>query len=75
MTGNLLSLKEAVATYAASSANKLRGQHSVAGRVTVFLMTNRFMEDLPQYRNAGTYVFPVLTLEKVFEHGFQRCNF
>ncbi len=61
MTGELQSLREAVATYAAGSANKLRGQHSVAGRVTVFLMTNRFRDDLPQYHNAGSYDFPVKT--------------
>ncbi len=61
MTGELHSLKEAVATYVATCANKLRGQGSVAGRVTVFLMTNRFREDLPQYSNAGSYDFPVKT--------------
>ncbi len=61
MTGDILSLKEAVATYAAACANKLRGQGSVAGKVTVFLMTNRFRDDLPQYCNADSYDFPVKT--------------
>ncbi len=83
MTGKLSSLREAVATYASGCANKLRGQKSVAGRVTVFLMTNRFRDDLPQYHNVGSYDFPVKTddtleitdaafsvLDKLYRHGF-----
>ena len=37
-------LEEAVATYISRAAEKLRAQHSVAGAVTVSIMTNRFKE-------------------------------
>lgn len=42
-------LQASVASFAASCANKLRGQHSLASAVTVFVSSNRFREDLPQY--------------------------
>lgn len=48
------SLKSSVVSFASSCANKLRGQHSLAKSVTVFVMTNRFREDLPQYGNSQT---------------------
>ena len=57
MVRDLPSLKASVATFASSCANKLRGQQSVAGAVTVFLKSNRFREDLTQYANAATYYF------------------
>ena len=57
MVGDLPSLKASVATFASSCANKLRGQRSVAGAVTVFLSSNRFRDDLQQYANAATYYF------------------
>lgn len=38
-----------VANYAARCAAKLRQQHSATGFVSVFIDTNRFREDLPQY--------------------------
>lgn len=48
-------LRESVASYLASAAEKLRRQNSVAGAVYVFVLTNRFKEDEPQY-NAGITV-------------------
>ncbi len=48
-------LRESVATYLATAAEKLRHQKSAAGAVYVFLLTNRFKEDEPQY-NAGITV-------------------
>lgn len=54
MTDDLDSLKASVATFASSCANKLRGQHSAARNVTVYIATNRFREDLPQYYNSAT---------------------
>ena len=48
-------LRESVTTYLATAAEKLRRQHSVAGAVYVFVMTNRFKENEPQY-NAGMTV-------------------
>ena len=38
-----------VSDFAAICARKLRKEHTAAGRVTVFMYTNRFREDLPQY--------------------------
>jgi DNA polymerase V len=48
----LSELKEAIATYACRAAEKLRQQQSVAARVLVFLHTNPFAEDLPQYHRS-----------------------
>ncbi|EJW99858.1 UmuC protein, partial [gut metagenome] len=48
--GNMITdydeLQASVASFAASCANKLRGQHSLATAVTVFVSSNRFREDL-----------------------------
>lgn len=51
----LAELRESVASYLATAAEKLRRQNSAAGAVYVFLLTNRFKEDEPQY-NAGITV-------------------
>lgn len=42
-------LASRVSDFAARCAAKLRSEHSAAGVVTVFLYTNRFRDDLPQY--------------------------
>ena len=47
-------LNEAVVTYASRAAEKLRKQHHVAGAIQVFLQTNPFKPDEPQYNNAVT---------------------
>ena len=57
MVSDLPSLKSSVATFASSCANKLRGQSAGAKSVTVYLLSNRFREDLAQYNNAGTWTF------------------
>ena len=57
MVSDLPSLKASVAHFAASCANKLRGQGSVCGTVTVFISSNRFREDLQQYGNASSFSF------------------
>ncbi len=57
MVSDLTSLKASVATFASSCANKLRGQNSGAKAVTVFVCSNRFREDLPQYGNSATLPF------------------
>ena len=54
MVGSLDSLRAAVATFAGSCANKLRGEGSGATSVTVFLCSNRFRDDLEQYGNAAS---------------------
>lgn len=63
MVTKLSDLKATVAGYAASSANKLRGQHSLCRTVTVFVTSNRFREDLPQYSNALTTTLPIATAD------------
>ena len=63
MITDLPSLRASVASYTASSANKLRGQRSLAGAITVFVMSNRFREDLPQYHNALTRTLAVPTAD------------
>lgn len=54
MVESMEQLKSAVATFAASCANKLRGQQAVARQVTVFIASNAFRDDLAQYANAAT---------------------
>lgn len=49
MLSSLQDISTHVANYAARCARKLRGQHSVAGTVGVFIDTNHFRTDLPQY--------------------------
>jgi DNA polymerase V len=61
MVGDLTSLKASIANFASSCANKLRGQHSVAGSVTVFIASNYFREDLEQYSNGATFNFATPT--------------
>jgi len=45
-------LEEAVSTYIARAAEKLRAQGSVAGAVEVYIRTNPFCEKQPQYQRA-----------------------
>ena len=56
--GNLVTdydeLQASVASFAASRAYKLRGQHSLASARTAFVSSNRFREDFPQYSNGQT---------------------
>ncbi len=51
MISDLDGLMTHVSNYAARCAQKLRSQHTVASVVSVFLHTNAFREDLPQYWN------------------------
>ena len=61
MVSDLDSLKASVATFASSCANKLRGQDSCCRSVTVFVASNRFREDLPQYGNSAYTTFTTAT--------------
>ncbi len=56
-------LEEAVATYIRRAAEKLRAQQSVAGAVTVGIMTNRFKEDAPQYQRSLVVPLPEPTAD------------
>ncbi len=46
----LAGLEEAISTYIARAAEKLRRQHSVAGAIQVFIRTNPFKPGHPQYQ-------------------------
>lgn len=86
--GDMVSDKEqmsiAVSNFAASCAEKLREQHSAARFVTVYITTNYFRQDLPQYDNAAIIEFPEATnstvdivkesvkaLEEIFKGGYK----
>lgn len=61
MVSDLPSLKASIAHFAASCANKLRGQGSACKSVTAFIGSNRFREDLPQYGNTASTSFVTAT--------------
>lgn len=63
MVTELEDLKASVAHFASSCANKLRSQSSLCRSVTVFIATNRFREDLPQYNNILTCTLPIATAD------------
>lgn len=58
---DLEGLKESVSAYAALCAEKLRRQKSCALSLMVFIHTNNFREDLPQYFQNSVVKFPVAT--------------
>lgn len=51
-------LEEAVSTYTARAAEKLREENSLASTITVQIMTNRHKKDLPQYYNSLSIKLP-----------------
>ena len=55
---DLPSLREAVASYIAIAAVKLRGQGSRAGRVQVYIRTNPHKEGVPQYQRGLAVPLP-----------------
>lgn len=59
MVTDFHSLQSSVVSFASSCANKLRGQASLAKAVTVFVASNRFREDLPQYGHSHTHYLDV----------------
>lgn len=65
MVSDLPSLKASIATFASSCANKLRGQGSVCRSVTVFIDSNRFREDLPQYDNSASTTLTMATSDSL----------
>ena len=54
-------LLEAISTYTARAAEKLRKQESAASCISVFLHTNAFKKDAPQYSNSISRVLPFPT--------------
>ena len=65
MVSDLPNLRESVATFAASCASKLRGQRAGARQLTVFICSNRFREDLPQYSAAESTLLVVPTADTI----------
>lgn len=61
MLTDLAPLSEAIATHASTCAQKLRKQKSYAMSLMVFIHTNRFREDLPQYWKSAVIHLPVPT--------------
>jgi DNA polymerase V len=83
-TSDLRLLKEAVATYAARCAEKLRRQRSTASLLTVFIHTDPFSPQEPQYSQSKSLPLPVETnstkelicyalmlLDKLFHAGYR----
>ena len=64
-------IQEAIANYAARAAQKLRKQKSKAQGLYVFLNTNHFRKDEPQYANGATlgFDFPTSDTREVIHHG------
>jgi DNA polymerase V len=52
MVTSLKELAESVSTHTARGAEKLRSQNSVTGAITVFIQTNRFKQNEPQYNSS-----------------------
>jgi DNA polymerase V len=59
LTNNPYDLREALRQHAARAGEKLRKQHGVTSAVMVFMRTNPFRSDLPQYSNRA-----VISLER-----------
>lgn len=66
----LRELEEAVSTYVTRAAEKIRAQKSNASLVHVFILTNFYRKDEPQYGNFATYRLP---LQTSFTPGIIRC--
>jgi len=60
-TGDKEDLREAVSTFTALCAEKLRKQHSCAETLMVFIHTNFFNDNMKQYSNGRIIKLPVAT--------------
>jgi DNA polymerase V len=76
-------LKEAVTTYITRAAEKLRLQRSAAKAISVFIQTNKFSVQAPQYQRATTINLPTASadtgeliryalqgLQQIFQNGY-----
>ena len=77
-------LHERVSTFAVKSAEKLRKQNACCNAIQVFVITNAFRKELPQYNNSIVLKLPFATnsaielskfarlgLEKIYRSGYQ----
>ena len=84
MVTELPVLKDALSTFVANACAKLRAQNSQAAVIQVFLQTNRFRKDLPQYSPSLAVPLPQPThdtlvvnrwadalCERMFREGYQ----
>ena len=84
MVTELPVLKDALSTFVANACAKLRAQNSQAAVIQVFLQTNRFRQDLPQYSPSLAVPLPQPThdtlvvnrwadalCERMFREGYQ----
>ena len=84
MVEDIDTMSEAIATHASTCAKKLRLQKSYAMSLMVFIHTNNFREDLPQYWKNTIVQFPIPTsdtleiveyalagLKTIFMEGYQ----
>lgn len=84
MLTDIDTISEAIASHASTCARKLRNQHSYAVSLMVFIHTNYFREDLPQYWKNTIVHLPVPTndtqeivhyalagLKNIFVNGYQ----
>ena len=65
-------LEEAVASYIARAAEKLRCQDSLAGAVQVYVRTNIFKPEVPQYQRGVTLPLPEATSDTRILAGWAR---
>ncbi|MGN1246126.1 MAG: Y-family DNA polymerase, partial [Muribaculaceae bacterium] len=63
MIPDIATLSESVAHFAASCANTLRGQNTLARTVSVFIMSNHFRNDLQQHVGFDSLQLPVATAD------------
>lgn len=56
-------LREAVSSYASRAAEKMRRQHLATAHLVVFVQTNRFKPDEPQYDASRAVRLPVATAD------------
>ncbi len=84
MVTELVVLKDALSMFVANACAKLRAQNSHAAVIQVFLQTNRFRKDLPQYMPSLAVPLPYPTndslevnrwadylCERMFKEGYQ----
>jgi len=82
--GDYEELSEAIASYAARAAEKLRAQNSICNHISVWLQTNGFKPEKPQYNNMigctlpePTAFTPILInyalrlLERIYKEGYE----
>lgn len=77
-------LADAITHFVSNASGKLRAQNSIAGMLQVFIMTDRFREDRPQYNPSIAIPLPIATadsmkiasyayqaLQSIFKDGYQ----